>query len=218
MLPLIAGERLDQETFHARYEAMPPDTRAELIGGVVHLGGRTTARHGELTGDVIYWLAEYSYATAGTEALGRTTVILGPESEPEPDGCLLIAIAGLGQTHEVDEYVAGAPELIAEIADVSEGIDLHVKKLDYERAGVQEYVVVALRQQRIFWFRLRQGKYEELSPDATGVFRSEVFPGLWLDSSALLQLDHPRLHAAMAAGLASPEHAAFVAKLAAAKK
>ncbi len=31
--PLRDGERLDRATFHERYEAMPPETRAELIGG-----------------------------------------------------------------------------------------------------------------------------------------------------------------------------------------
>jgi hypothetical protein len=32
---LVEGQRLDQPTFHALYEAMPPGTRAELIDGVV---------------------------------------------------------------------------------------------------------------------------------------------------------------------------------------
>ena len=32
---LVEGHRLDQATFHALYEAMPPGTRAELIDGVV---------------------------------------------------------------------------------------------------------------------------------------------------------------------------------------
>jgi hypothetical protein len=31
--PLVAGQRLSQPTFHKRYEAMPPETRAELVGG-----------------------------------------------------------------------------------------------------------------------------------------------------------------------------------------
>lgn len=31
--PLVAGQRLDRATFHERYEAMPPDTWAELMGG-----------------------------------------------------------------------------------------------------------------------------------------------------------------------------------------
>ncbi|MFI5459734.1 MAG: hypothetical protein ACHRXM_30280 [Isosphaerales bacterium] len=32
---LVEGQRLDQPTFHALYEAMPPGTQAELINGVV---------------------------------------------------------------------------------------------------------------------------------------------------------------------------------------
>ena len=34
---LVEGQRLDQPTFHALYEAMPPGTRAELIDGVVYM-------------------------------------------------------------------------------------------------------------------------------------------------------------------------------------
>ena len=35
--PLVAGQHLDQPTFHERYEAMPPETWAELVGGVVYM-------------------------------------------------------------------------------------------------------------------------------------------------------------------------------------
>jgi hypothetical protein len=35
--PLANGDHLDQRTFHARYEAMPEDFRAELIGGIVYM-------------------------------------------------------------------------------------------------------------------------------------------------------------------------------------
>jgi len=45
------------------------------------------------------------------------------------------------------------------------------------------------------------------------VIRSEVFPGLWLDADALLRRDRKRLLSVLRQGLASPEHAAFVAKL-----
>src|SRR5271156_1111031 len=36
--PLENGDHLDQPTFHARYEAMPSGTRAQLIGGIVYMG------------------------------------------------------------------------------------------------------------------------------------------------------------------------------------
>lgn len=35
--PLENGDRLDQKTFHARYEGMPAHVRAELIEGTVHI-------------------------------------------------------------------------------------------------------------------------------------------------------------------------------------
>jgi hypothetical protein len=35
--PLVAGQRLSQPAFHKRYEPMPPETRAELVGRVVYM-------------------------------------------------------------------------------------------------------------------------------------------------------------------------------------
>jgi len=43
---LVEGRRLDQRTFHALYESMPPGTRAELINGVVYMPGPVGPRHG----------------------------------------------------------------------------------------------------------------------------------------------------------------------------
>jgi Uma2 family endonuclease len=106
------------------------------------------------------------------------------------------------------------PELIAEISWSTESIDLHAKKRDYEKAGVREYVVVALRKQQVFWFVRQRGKYKEMPPDNDGIFRSQVFPGLWLDAQALLCNQRQRVLAALTQGLATPEHAAFVTKLA----
>jgi Uma2 family endonuclease len=212
--PLEAGDHLDQRTFHARYEAMPEDVRAELIGGVVYMPSPLKPRHGRMHTKVIRWLSEYEEATPGTEALDNTTDILGPDSEPQPDACLLILPEKGGQTREnEDGYLEGPPELIAEVASSTESYDLHSKKRDYERAGVKEYVVIALRQARVFWFISRHGKFEELAPEPDGILRSEVFPGLWLDPAALLRRDSPRLLEVLRQGLATPEHAAFVAKL-----
>jgi hypothetical protein len=56
--------------------------------------------------------------------------------------------------------------------------------------------------------------FKEMQPGADGILRSEVFPGLWLDSVAFLANDKKRVREVLSQGLASPEHAAFVAKLA----
>jgi Uma2 family endonuclease len=95
----------------------------------------------------------------------------------------------------------------------TESIDLHRKKQDYEKAGVREYVVLALRMQQVFWFIRQRGKYREVALPADGLFRSRVFPGLWLDAEAMLRNQRKGVLEALEQGLASPEHAAFVAKL-----
>jgi Uma2 family endonuclease len=140
-------------------------------------------------------------------------VKLGKRSEPQPDASLLIISEKGGATRNEQGYVVGAPELIVEIASSSESYDLHSKKADYERAGVREYVVVELRQRKVSWFVSRGGRLEPLSSDAGGIFHSEVFPGLWLDSVALLSRETAEVLAVVKQGIATPEHAAFVEKL-----
>jgi Uma2 family endonuclease len=212
---LEVGDHLDQRTFHERYEAMPDDARFELIGGIVYMPSPIQWPHGKMHKEVIEWLSAYEKETPGVEYFLNVTNILGPESEPEPDAGLVIVPEKGGQVRETKErYLEGAPELIVEIASSTESIDLHGKKRDYEEAGVREYVVVAIRQSRVYWFVLRRGKYVELSVGRDGILRSEVFPGLWLDADALLARDRKSVHAALQQGVASREHASFVAKLA----
>ena len=57
--PLQHGDRLDQKTYHARYEAMPEHVRAELIGGVVSMRSPSNRAQGRTRGMFGYWLAEY---------------------------------------------------------------------------------------------------------------------------------------------------------------
>jgi len=212
--PLEAGDHLDQPTFHERYEAMPPAFRAELIGGVVIVPSPLSPGHGFYHALVMGWLVNYWIATPGTKSGDNMTTILGETSEPQPDGALLIEPASGGQTAlPEDGYLTGAPELIVEIASSSASIDLHAKRRDYEQAGVLEYVVVVLRQRLIRWFILQDGTYQDMSADADGIFRSRVFPGLWLDANALLQRDGATVMDVLRQGLATPEHAAFVQRL-----
>jgi hypothetical protein len=57
------------------------------------------------------------------------------------------------------------------------------------------------------------GVYEPLEADEHGIIRSALFPGLWLDTHALWKRDAATLLATLQQGLASDEHAAFVAHL-----
>jgi len=208
------GARLNQQTFHTLYEASPPGFRAELIGGVVHVPSPLKNPHGEHGFVVIHWLGDYVMHTPGVKGTENATHILGPDSEPQPDVSLRI-LSELGGNAKIDAdgFLVGPPELIVQISDSTEKLDLNERKHDLEAAGVREYLVVAVRKQKVFWFVRRRGKFKELAANRDGILRSEVFPGLWLDPTALFAMDWKRLSAVLGLGLASPEHAAFVEKM-----
>jgi Uma2 family endonuclease len=105
------------------------------------------------------------------------------------------------------------PELAAEVASSTESYDLHSKKRDYERAGVREYLVVALRQRKVFCFKNQDGTFRESPPDSDGIHRSSVFSGLWLDPAALLSLQSQRVMELLRQGIATPGHDEYMTRL-----
>jgi hypothetical protein len=214
--PLVPGQQLDQPTFHERYEAMPEGTWAELVGGRVYMPSPVRSEHSEPDDNMSYWCVQYKRATPGVRSGKNSTIILGPFGEVQPDGHLRIPEALGGQTRIERGYIVGAPELLIEIARSSRSYDLNDKEADYAQAGVREYIVVELDPDRLHWFILRNGQFEELPIAADGIYRSEVFPGLWLDADALFAEDLDRLTAVLEQGTATPEHAAFAARLIAA--
>jgi Uma2 family endonuclease len=206
------GDRLTQREFHRRYEACPKHIRFELIGGIVFMASPMRRKHSQYDDELGYVLGYYRRATQGVEAIHGATTILGEESEPQPDLGLLILEEYGGQIHtNEDDYINGAPELITEIAHSTVAIDMHLKKADYENAGVNEYLVLCVDEQQLHWFDFKSGGL--IVPDKQGVFRSRVFPGLWIDGPALVARKSTRVLKQLKKGLASPEHAAFVKRL-----
>lgn len=216
--PLLSpGEQLDQPTFHERYAASP-EMRAELVQGIVFMPAAAQRPHGRMHSILARWLWSYEGTTPGLETFIDTTAIMGPHSEPQPDLTMIVLPEKGGKMRVSERYedcLEGAPELAIEVAASSEAYDLNLKKADYEREGVCEYIVVAIRQRRVYWFVNRGGAFEELAPDAAdGFLKSEVFPGLWLDPVALLDRKIRRVLAVAELGLATPEHAIFAEELA----
>jgi Uma2 family endonuclease len=215
MPPLENGDRLTREEFERRYKAMPHLTKAELIEGVVYVPSPVRHRqHGQPHIVLSGWLVQYQASTPGVEASDNSTVRLDLDNEPQPDALLCIAPQYGGQIRlSEDGYIEGAPELVVEIASSSASYDLHAKMQVYRRNGVREYLVWRVLDQEIDWFALHGDQYQRLPCDSNGVYRSEVFPGLWLDARALLRGDLSTVLARVQHGVASPEHAAFIASL-----
>lgn len=214
IIPLRNGDVLNQPTFHQRYTAMPAGFRAELIGGVVYVPSPATNWHAVYHGDVITWLGHYRIYTPGVDLLDNGTVILDEDNEPQPDAVLrLDETAGGASYVNENGYVTGPPELHVEVAYASESIDLNQKRGEYEHAGVREYLVVLIREKAVRGFRLDGTKYTDFNPESDGVWRSRVFPGLWLNVRALLDRDGLTLLKTLQEGLDADEHRSFVTRL-----
>jgi Uma2 family endonuclease len=210
--PIESGDRLNRYEFERRYNAMPHLRKAELIEGVVYVPAALRFRsHGQPHGNLIIWLGNYKIATPGIELGIEPTVRLDLDNEPQPDAVLLIEEHCGGQARlSEDDYIEGAPELVAEIAASSAAIDLGDKKRAYRRNGIKEYIVWQVFEQKLDWFYLQKGEYLPLPVGEDGVIKSQVFPGLWLAVNDLLSGNMRRVLAVLQSGLAAPEHTAFV--------
>jgi Uma2 family endonuclease len=212
--PLAAGDKLTREEFLRRWEGHPEIKNAELIGGIVYMASPVSIQHNDMDGNLGIWLGTYRVATAGT-ASGHNGTLFLQDDTPQADLNLRILPDYGGASWVEGSYLHGVPELLAEICRSSASYDLHVKYDLYRSAKVPEYLTVLLYEREIRWHVLAGDAYQLLSPDADGLWRSRIFPGLWLDGQALLAGDMSRVLERLQEGLQSPEHQQFVERLAA---
>jgi Putative restriction endonuclease len=213
--PLENGDRLTSREFLRRYQAMPGVKKAELIEGIVYMGSPVRIeQHAKPDGIVQTWLGTYAARTPGTENATNATSRLDVDNVPQPDA-LLRLLPECGGRSRVDEegYLIGPPELVFEICASSASIDLRDKLKVYRRAGILEYLVWRTTEDRFDWLVLESDDYQASPPDARGLIRSRAFPGLWLDTTALLNQNSAQVLDALQNGLASSEHQHFAQRL-----
>ncbi len=213
--PLENGDHLTAAEFERRFDAMPGLRKAELIEGVVYLASPVRHRdHGRPHSLVIGWLFHYEAGTPGVQGGLESSLRLDDDNEPQPDGLLFIEPSCGGQVRiDRQGYIVGGPELLAEVSATTKSMDLNAKFRVYRRHRVQEYLVWRVRDREVDWFVRQRGQFRRWPSGKDGVYRSAVFPGLWLDPNALVADDLARVLKVLDQGLASPEHAAFVARL-----
>jgi Uma2 family endonuclease len=203
---------MKQPEFHRRYQAYHEDEKFELVGGIVYRALPVRLSHSDHVGKAGLALELYALDTPGVEVLHNATIILGEESEPQPDfGMRILPECGGRSRSTPDGFVEGPPELLVEVAHSTRLFDMGAKRDDYRRAGVLEYLVICVEEQAVYWFHFPGDR--TIRPGRQGISRSRAFPGLWLNTAALLRLDSNRLREVVEQGLASRAHAAFVRRL-----
>ncbi len=209
--PLENGDRLTRPEFERRYHTLPSFKKAELIEGVVYVSAALKFKsHADPHTNLMIWLGAYKIATPGLELGIEPTVRLDLDNAPQPDAVLFISATAGGQTRiSEDDYLEGAPELLAEVAASSAAIDVGDKKRAYRRNGVQEYIVWRVYDRAIDWFSLQAGDYVPLPVDDQGIIRSQQFPGLWLAVNAMLAGEMQAVLATVQLGMNSVDYLTF---------
>ena len=189
-------------------------TRAELIGGVVHmaspLGLGMAIRAGRWPfGWIITPNSRRASRSSRMPRSSSTTT-----ANPSRTVVLRILPEFGGRTRDDGEYYCGrAPELVVEVSDST-----------LERPRPQAGRLRAGRGPRIRRARGRPARRPLACPAGREAGRDPPerrrplplggLPGLWLDPVGVAPGRHPRLRATVDRGVATPEHAEFVARLA----
>lgn len=204
------GDRLLLAEFKYLYANSPKIHHAELIEGHVYIAPSIYLPHATTQSQIIGLLSHYQIHTPLISCTGRISIELDKDNEVQPDA--VIWKKGDVITSD-DAPLLGSPSLIIEVAASTRSYDLGVKKQVYRRNKVQEYLVLAAHEQEVHWFYWEMGAYKRIACDADGIYRSRVFPGLWLDAYAFWQNDAAELLATLNLGLDSAEHSTFVQSL-----
>jgi Uma2 family endonuclease len=199
--PLESGDMLNAVEYWRRYGATPEKVKAERINQKVYIMSPLRAvHHGNPHFLLALWIGHYAMHHPTLIGLDNATIRLNADNDPQPDLCLLRVN---GQTHfDDDGFIIGAPEMIVEIAGSSASYDFSEKRDVYEAVGVGEYLVFETIQGRIAWWQSKNGHFAEILPE-NGIYKSGLFPGLWLDADALRSANSLRLIQTLQQGIES---------------
>ena len=195
MPPLSNGDHLSLGEFERLWDLHPEIKKAELINGVVFLEMSVSPIHSFAHSVVMGWLVSYWVSRMKfIELHDNVTLTLLSTHDLQPDALLRFIN---GTSHNAGGAgIEGPPELVVEVSASSASRDLGSKRRIYQEAGVAEYVVWQLYENRVDWFVLESGRYISVQADSSGVIESRVFPGLRLPVEAMLRGDLAALMAA----------------------
>jgi len=170
------------------------DTWAEWVDGEVEMVSPASDRHQDLARFLIAVLGVFVEARElGVVRPAPFQMKMGPELPGREPDLLFVAREHLERLKET--HLDGPADLVVEIISPESRVrDRGAKFGEYEMAGVQEYWLIDPEREEARFYRLgERGWYEPVPPDAEGVYRSEVVPGLWLRVDRLWQEPLPKV-------------------------
>lgn len=145
------------------YYASPDDHRIELIDGVIYDMSAPTLTHQAITGEIYRQIANFIF-----ENNGQCKPFVSPvDVQLDCDDRTMVQpdiIIVCDRNKITDRCVMGAPDFVLEVLSPATRSKDCVKKLDkYMEAGVREYWLVDIKQQKVIVYR----------------FESEIYPVIY---------------------------------------
>lgn len=206
------GDHMSLDEFLDRWNRMPDLKFAELTDGAVYLPLPVSKDHGFYDSRIQAFCGYYAMRTLGTESGTNGNWLVPSDAAPQPDCAISIAPEYGGRCTVGEGLAAGVPEMVSEICHSSRAYNLGPKLALYQSAGVNGHLAVLVEERRFEWRMLVNGSYQLLDSDAN-VYRSRIFPGLWINEFAFWKDDSETLLKTLEQGLATREHQTFVESL-----
>ncbi len=167
------------------------DTLAEWVDGEVVMYSPASEPHQRIAGFLVTVMRIFVEQRDLGIVLSAPFQMKLERSGREPD---VLFVAKEHLDHLQETYLDGPADLAVEIVSPeSAGRDRGDKFYEYEAGGVSEYWLIDPRTERAEFYRLTAGgRYQQISPNAEGVYRSTVLSGFWLQVEWLWQEPLPR--------------------------
>src|SRR6266566_8359648 len=174
----VPGPAQGSWTYDA-YAALPDDGQHyEIVNGVLLMTPAPTPEHQDIVGEIYVCLRTHvKLAGLGRVFMGPIDVVLGPKNVFQPD-VLVVLNAHLDRIQA--KKIAGAPDLVVEVASQSTAAIDRVTKFDvYARAGVAEYWMVKPETHEVEVFALEDREYRSLGKfSGQQTLSTHIVPGL----------------------------------------
>jgi Uma2 family endonuclease len=183
--------RVKRMTYARFLREVPDGVHANLIDGEVKLEMPTGTLHERIQRLLLIVLGVFVSRHQLGEVFGsRTSVRIDGYNSFEPD----VLFVHHERRHVIGPMgLTGAPDLAVKIVSPSSRIDDRTRKfLGYQKVGVREYWLID-PERRLAEFYRRGSKrvFQDVTPAAGQVFRSEAVPGFWLDPAWLCTEEPP---------------------------
>ena len=193
--PLVKGKRY-RMTLEEFLERVPAKWQAEWVDGEVYIFMSTDIRHGRVLMFFLGLISQYVALLELGEVFCPTFPVhlRGDRSYREPD---IFVVLNENRFRLMKNGLYGPPDLVLEAISDDPDRDRIEKFLEFEAAGVPEYIYVDPREGHLdlrFVRRDSEGRFQDVVPDARGRLHSQVLPGFWIDPNWLRQDPLPNIN------------------------